>query len=232
MQKIISHLSTVALAAGLLFSLSSCFRLYFDQPQPKNGVLLSSVPDELQGAWCSEFDEKIQKDTTFIDHRGMYHMKFDSLQMKFVEESLFLSDTFLLYQAGDYYVTNGTDDGIWWEINILHVQDNGDIHIYYPSTAPYFGKRCGLRVDSIDQTYGRYGADSSEWIERTPLFKKSLSMKNVLQRNAVYYSGQFRIKDIKKVIISDNLVYNFRKDGTIVSPGELHMNSSSEDGME
>ena len=205
--------------------------MYFDQPQPKNGVLLSSVPEELQGAWCSEYGGEMPKDTTFIDRRGMYHLKFDSVAMKYVEESLFLSDTFLLYRAGDYYVTNATDDGKWWEINILHVQTNGDILIYYPSTAPYFGKRCGLRVDSIDQTYGRYGADSSDWIERTPLFKKSLSMKNVLQRNAVYYSGQFRIKDIKKVIIPDNLVYNFRKDGIIVSPGELRPNSSADDSL-
>jgi hypothetical protein len=39
-------------------------------------------------------------------------------------------------------------------------------------------------------------------------------MKNVMSRNAVYYSGQFKIKDIKKVIIPENLSIIYKYDGT------------------
>lgn len=193
----------------LMFGLNSCLSVYFDQPQPKNGIQLKSVPKELQGSWIEK------SDTVYIGDNGIYHYEFDSLSQSFVKEGLSLSDSVLLYKAGEYYVVNFTDDYKLWEVEIIHRHDNGDLYFYYPRTAPYFGRNINLRVDSISQVYEPVMINDSTGRDRRVLFKKSLKMKNVMSRNAVYYKGQFRIRDIPKVIIPENLDGIYKHDGTI-----------------
>jgi hypothetical protein len=139
---------------------------------------------------------------------------FDSISGKYIKEGFILSDSFQLYKAGDYYVANYTKDKIWWEVEIIDRKENGDLYFYYPSTAPYFGKRLGLRVSEIEQEFEPVWLNDSVGKDRRVIFKKSLKMKNVMSRNAVYYSGQFKIKDIKKVIIPENLSIIYKYDGT------------------
>lgn len=192
----------------ILLSTSSCFHVYFDQPQPKNGIKLPTVPDELHGKWIDV------KDTFYIDGSGGFGYDFDSISGNYIKDGFLLSDSILLYRAGNYYVVNYSKDRIWWEVEIIERKENGDLYFYYPSKAPYFGKRLGLRVDKIEQEFEPVWLNDSIGRNRHVLFKKSLKMNNVMSRNAIYYKGQFRIKDIKKVTILDNLTIIYKHDGT------------------
>lgn len=209
MKQIPTKFSHPLLLVILIASLTSCFHVYFDQPQPKNGIQLFSVPQDLQGAWIDEGD------TTYIGENGLYMFDYDSINQQFKKEGFTLSDSVLLFKAGDYYVVNVTDDHIFWEVEILHRHENGDIYFYYPKTAPYFGKNLRLHVDSISQEFEPVMLNDSIGRDRRVLFKKSLKMKHVMTRNAVYYRGQFSIKDIEKVVIPENLERIYRQNGTI-----------------
>jgi hypothetical protein len=155
----------------LFLGLNSCFHVYFDRPQPKNGIRLTTVPVELHGAWIDKTD------TFFIDQTGGFMYNFDSISGKYIKEGFILSDSFQLYKAGDYYVANYTKDKIWWEVEIIDRKENGDLYFYYPSTAPYFGKRLGLRVSEIEQEFEPVWLNDSVGKDRRVIFKKSLKMK-------------------------------------------------------
>lgn len=192
----------------IVFSLNSCFHVYFDRPQPKKGIYLTEVPADLHGSWIDKTD------TFYIDKTGGYIYNFDSITGEYFKEGFILSDSFQLYKAGDYYVANYTKDKIWWEVEIIDRKENGDLYFYYPSTAPYFGKRLGLKVVEIDQEFEPVWLNDSIGRDRNVLLNKRLSMKNVMLRNAVYYKGQFRIKDIEKIIIPENLSIIYKHDGS------------------
>jgi hypothetical protein len=209
----------------LLLGLSSCFHLYFDQPQPKKGIKLTTVPVELQGRWFRD------NDTSYIDENGLFNYDFDSIKGKFIKDRYALSDSILLFKSGDYYVLNFKDKS-WWEVVIIERKRNGDIYFYYPSTAPYFGKSFGLRVHKIDQHFGSIWINDSVARDRHILFKKRLSLKKGISRKAVYYKGQFRIKDIKKVTIPENVLWIFKNDGTIENPIKMtYVNSVESDSL-
>lgn len=204
----INNLITLIVGILLFFNLSSCFTVYFDQPQPKKGIKCTTVPDELHGKWIHE------SDTFYIDESGGFMYNFDSISGNYNKEGFILSDSILLFKAGDFYVMNHTKDKIWWQVQIIDRKENGDLYFYYPSTAPYFGKRLGLRVKNIEQEFEPVWLNDSIGRDRYVFFRKNLSMKNVMTRNTVYYKGQFRIKDIEKIIIPDNLSIIYKHDGT------------------
>ncbi len=204
-----------------LLLLSSCFSLYFDQPQPKGGIQLLSVPEDLQGFWVKDSSVDLDTDTVYIDATGQYSFVFDSLAKVYRKEGYFLSDSMLLFKAGDYYVANLSKDGIWWEVEIIELKENGDICLYYPKTAPYFGRGRGLKVLKIVQEYDPIPLkDHPIGRERRVVFRRSLGMKNVYSREAVYYEGQFRIKDIEKVVIQENLAERYTFDGKWITPSQ------------
>lgn len=206
----------------LSMSLSSCFHLYFDRVQPKGGVELTSVPEELQGQWFLRHSiNESKSDSIYIDQNGWFTYDYDSIKNEYIREGLNLSDTLRLFKAGEYYVANYSEDRMWWEVEIIHRHENGDIYFYYPSEAPYFGKRLGLRVVEINEAYREWEEEIMEYVETEKRPRKRLKMgSDVFQRNAVYYSGQFRVKDISKVMIEKNLVQIYRVDGSIERPNQ------------
>ena len=195
--------NTITLLA-LILALTSCTNVYFDQPQPKNGKYLKFVPEELQGKWVDKLD------TIFITKNGFeeVNVKTDSLDniISVKKEKFFLSDSLVLNKAGKFYVINLLEKGNW-QIIILDKQSNGDIIWYYPSEPPFFGEGNDLKVKKV---VGK--------IKGVETIDKSLTNKDEGTSITVYYEGQFRINDIKKVILEENKLWIFKADGSIIDP--------------
>lgn len=202
----------------LVFLFTSCFStyIYFDQQQPRNGIELSSAPDELLGKWKDSTGLKINISTTCL---LMTVPKKDNIGTVVGIDTSYscLSDSIKLQKAGDYYVLNLLHKDEKWQVFIIRKDQNGDQVWYYPQTAPYFGKGHGLKVERIDATYKLKEKGDSIFVEQKPLFKKSFRPnKKVESIDAVHYNGQFRIKDIEKVIKPENVFWILKANGTIV----------------
>lgn len=198
-------------------SLTSCFStyVYFDEPQPSEGTYLTEAPLELQGKWhdSTTISLKITPTCLIISERII-----DSVDksVRIDADTSCLSDSIRLHKAGDYYVLNLLHKDKKWQVFIIEKQKNGDQVWYYPETAPYFGKGHGLKVKQIDQTYRQKEIGDSLYKEQKPFFKKSLRPgKKVEKVNAVHYTGQFRIKDIEKVTIPENVFWILRANGKV-----------------
>ena len=196
--------NSVILLALIFAFLSSCTNVYFDQPQPKNGENLNFVPNELQGKWVDKLD------TIYITKNGFeeVNVKTDSLDniISVKKEKFFLSDSLVLNKAGKYYVINLLEKENW-QVIILDKQNNGDIVWYYPSKPPFFGEGRDLKVKKV---IGK--------INGVETIDKSLTNKDKGSSITVYYKGQFRINDIKKVILEENQLWIFKSDGSIIEP--------------
>jgi len=178
----------------LLVIINSCTNVYFDQPQPKNGKNLKFVPKELHGAWVDNLD------TIYITKNGFVevNVKTDSLDniISVKTENILLSDSLILNKAGKYYVLNLLEKGNW-QVIIMDKQRSGDIIWYYPAKPPFFGEGHDLKVKKV---IGK--------INGVETIDKSLSNKDIGSSMTVYYEGQFRINDIKKVILEENQLKN------------------------
>jgi len=134
-----------------------------------------------------------------------------------------LSDSVVLQQSGNFCVLNYQlkrhelkERETPWSVLIISPQLNGDIIWYRPNLAPFFGKNCHLHVKQVEKTYAKKYINDSTSYERKPLYKKSLKeSKRVDYIDGVYYSGQFRYKDIKKILLPGNIFFTLKKDGSI-----------------
>ncbi len=196
--------NTFVLLALLLAFLTSCTNVYFDQPQPKNGKNLEFVPRELHGKWVDKLD------TIYITKNGFteVNVKTDSLDKitSVKTEKIFLSDSLVLNKAGKYYVINLLEKKNW-QVIIMDKQSNGDIIWYYPAKPPFFGQGRDLKVKKV---IGK--------INGIETIDKSLTNKDKGSSMTVYYKGQFRINDIKKVLLEENQLWIFKSDGSIIEP--------------
>lgn len=184
----------------LLLSLTSCVSVYFDQPQPNGGELLTSLPKEFQGKWLGD-DDTININSTCLE---VSKKIVDSLTMTTSVETVnyCLCDSVKMYKAGNYYIANLFKEDFGWEIFVFEIQKNGDLVSYYPSSPPYMGKRGGLEIIKVVSTI-----INEETLENDEIISKSIKQKNNQMIRQVFYKGQFRVKDVKKVIKEDNKVF-------------------------
>jgi len=197
---------------GLLF-FSSCLSVYFDQPQPKNGVEQNTIPEEMQGRWESSTS------TIIISKNCMIAIDLeenDSGDLIAKDTTLMcLSDSINIQKANEYFIVNLLDRNGNWGICAADILSDGTINWYYPATTPFFGKRGGLKVRKVTYTYKKETGKR----KTSPLFKKCLKPnKENWEINEVYYTGQFKIKNIDKIIIPENLFWSLKPDGTISAP--------------
>lgn len=188
----------------LMVVISSCTNVYFDQPQPKNGEILKYIPLELQGIWVDKLD------TLYITKHGFeeVNVKTDSSGTisSIKRETHFLSDSLMLQKAEKYYVVNIREKKNW-QVVILDRQSNGDIIWYYPLNPPFFGEGNGLKIKKVK---GK--------INGIETIDQSLTNKDKGSISSVYYEGQFKSKDIKKILLEENQLWIFKADGTIIEP--------------
>lgn len=184
----------------LLLSLTSCVSVYFDQPQPKGGESLTSLPKEFQGKWLGD-EDTIKINSTCLE---VSKKIVDSLTMTTSVETVnyCLCDSIKMYKAENYYVANLYKKDLGWEIFVFEIQKNGDLVSYYPSSPPYMGKGGGLKIKKVVST-----TISEESLENGEIISKSIKQKDNQMIRQVFYTGQFKIKDIKKIIKDDNKVF-------------------------
>ena len=128
----------------LVFILSSCVSVYFDQVKPKKGKIENSFPTVFQGRWLSDLDTVIIQSSC----ADFLKYKTDSATMitTFEIERFCLSDSIKLYKADKYYVANLFKKDFGWEIYIFDIQENGNLFAYYPMTPPFMGEGHGLKI--------------------------------------------------------------------------------------
>lgn len=187
---------------------SSCTSVYFEVPQPKGGEKQNEVPKELRGTWISK------NDTCYVFAKGYTDATatLDSAgKVAGVKRSTILfSDSVILNKAGKYYVVNFLgDDGNGYQIVIVEKKDNGEIHWYYPATPPFFGSSKTLIVKKVERDK-----------KQKKFTNKSLLKVEDEHIDKVFYSGQFTVDDIKKVLIRENTIRILKPDGTFDDSGK------------
>lgn len=192
---------------ALSILIASCSHIYFTEPQPKCGVPLTEIPNELHGVW------RDQNGGLEIHKNGFNEFRYelDSITNSFdtIVENVNLSDSFKLFKAKDLYVFNAKYKSEYWEFAILTKQKNGDIHYYTTSEPDIFIKDRNLKLIEA-----KYNIDDEEKILKTinPDFEDHISFEYAI------FSGQMKFKTLKKIITNENLMHVYKNNGTLFSP--------------
>lgn len=191
---------------GFVLLATSCQHVYFTEPQPKGGTLLTEVPEELYGLW---FDS----DGLRIDAQGftIINVKQDSLgnPKDTVYELMTLCDTFQLYKAKELYVINYKEVGKNWELYVLKPLKNGDIESYSSADPEIYAKDKGLKL--LEATY------TVEGEEKTVKTLYSEYDGSVEFQEATF-SGKMKLRTLRKTLTPDHLDNILKADGTIYKP--------------
>ncbi len=206
----------------LLFVLLVCFlgscmtHVHFNEPQPKNSHRLDAFPAELQGSWKRESGE-----TFVITESYMTDERFiqDSLGLVIdtIADTTYLSDSLQLHTAGDYYVYNVLF-GPFYVFAVVEKDQDGNWNHYYCDDPHMYKDMRGLKMDSAAITYSEYFPETDELnVVDTTLLKPK--KRNVFESpydeiRSVYFSGQIRIKDLKKLCKEEYFMFSLRKNGT------------------
>jgi hypothetical protein len=167
------------------------------------------VPNELYGKWFDETKgwEISEKGITNID------IEIDSIGNKIdtTYKTTGLSDSLQIYKAKELYVIHSKENSDYWEIIILKPMKNGDINTYYTSDPKIFDSDKNLKLEEAI-----FLIDDEEKSVKTldPDFDKSSSFESAL------YSGQMKMKTLRKVITSNNLMHILKIDGSIITPAD------------
>ena len=196
------------IALSLFFT--SCVHIYFLEPQPKGGERLTEFPQELFGTWWG------QEGGVRINEVGITDIDFitDSVEnvIDTVYETMVLCDTFRIYQAKELFVLNVQKEGANWELLAFKPLKNGDIE-YYTFTQPeVFIKDSGLEL--LEATYIIDG-ESRQVTTLDPSFEESIEFESAV------FSGQMKLKTLRKALKNDDSKCVFKSDGTIYCPGEF-----------
>ena len=199
----------ISLTIGLLLMLSSCVHVYFSEPQPKGGKRQSEIPKELYGTWFGETEgfQFSEKGYTNIN------IKTDSVGtiIDTTYQTTCLSDTFRIYKAKELYVIHSKENSDYWEIVILKPMKNGNINTYHTSDPKIFVHDKGLKLEEVNYLID----DELQSFKTLDLDQfDTLSFQNAM------FSGQMNIKTLRKVIVPDNLMNIFKKDGSLYLPEE------------
>ncbi len=195
----------LALFTILVLILSSCVIIYFTEPQPKEGILLSEMPKELQGSWHMDNSEMIIESKGIIvyktRHRDTITNRLDTLY-----EKLILSDTVQLYKINNLFVLNYREKNSPWEIAIIEKKRSGNIFVYGSTDTEIFSRDKSLRFENANFTI-----DEKDTTVQTlnPDFGYSYKL------NSATYSGQMTFETLKKIATRKNLFRILKTDGTV-----------------
>ena len=190
------------------FLLFSCAHVYFTEVQPSEGEHLKEIPKELQGEWKTGEYEILRVDASGMTTINNKEEKITSIRTP-------LSDTFQLYMTDGIYVFNYKELNSPWEIMVVKVQENGDIHLYQCLDPKIFEKDKNLSLaNSI------YEVDGEEQnLDHLPSGEE-------YQFVQATFSGQMDRETLQSIMKEENLVNILKMDGTSYSPSD---NSSSDE---
>lgn len=205
------------IAFFLFISLSSCLTVSFNQPQPKDGDRLQVFPEELRGTWTENDGDFFTIDAGGI---GSSTLIYDSLENLIDTTYKYnaLSDSLRMYQGGRYFIYNEQASDGTWIFAVTKVDAKGNIYNYICDDFKFYLNLNGLKADSASYHVQYYLDDIDEFRDfDTTIYnpsEKELSEIEVDDLQRVYFNGQIRIKDLRKIAIRKNLISIYWADGT------------------
>lgn len=193
-------LKNLLLIVFSLALLQSCNPIYFVDPQPKNGILLTEVPKELQGVWNDQ--------GKIVVNNQSFRVKNSKDE---IEDEWILSDSIRLFKLRDLYVLNTRQADTDWEITIIERNRKGDVSFYQTTDTNFFVKDKNLKLKEayfiIDEEY-------------TKVHSLNLcdSEGRIMEFQSATFSGKMRYKTLKNIINEKNLWIKLKSDGTIYTP--------------
>lgn len=165
--------------------LSSCSTVYFDNVQPSDGTILTEIPQEIIGEWNIEDGNLLitSNSVTLIETKKKLN---DKKEEEKTVDSYFISDSFIVKQAGKYLIFNLKTDSLW-SIYIVSKTATNKIEIY----RPYINEKRILKTN-LKIIEGSTGSENKNEYD-------------------VFTSGQVTTKQIKKIIDKNDKFIFYKK---------------------
>lgn len=192
---------------SLLFS--SCAHVYFTEPQPDGGARIYEIPEELFGEWMDD-NGGLEIDVTGIMDISL-NRNTDGNIIDTSYRKTELSDTMRLYKTKNLYVFNYRDGSDYWELVVIQKMKNGDIKFYQTANPEIFVKDKRLRLEEA-----KYIIDGEEQVVN------DLKSDNTDESGFKFavFSGQMKVKTLRKILKEEYLMVALLNDGTIYIPQE------------
>lgn len=208
----------VLIAISLFITLTSCLTVSFNQPQPKDGNRLQEFPEELRGTWTKDDGDFFTINAAGIQSSNLIYDSLENLIDTSYKYTA-LSDSLQLHQGGKYYVYNMQDSEDMWNFAVVNVDVKGNIYTYLCDDAKFYSELKGIKVDSLSYSGQHYLEGTDEFLDfdttiHNPSAKEISKMDYADLRN-VYFNGQIRIRDLRKIAVRKNLISIYRSDGTV-----------------
>mgnify|MGYP006893251327 CR=1 FL=1 len=201
-------MKTLISLLALSMLMASCAHVYFTDVQPRKGQRLMEIPTELHGTWHT------LKGSTEIHAKGITILEMieDSTETgtEIREEYKYmnLSEDFQLYQSKDLYVFNLRESRAkYWEFGMLQKKDNGDINYYTCNDPNSYLFEKNLKLIEAKYTDG----------EEEKTFSK-MQNNSELTLEHVVFKGKMDHNTLVKLLVQENLMNIYKKDGTIENP--------------
>jgi hypothetical protein len=203
-------MKTILIFLSFSFIFTSCVSIYFTETQPKGGTMLNEIPNELIGNWMESENNYIG-----FDKKGKTGTKYVSDSLGNIVDTIFenipLSDSLRIFQVKNIYILNYKEKGKNWGIITFKPQLNGDIFTYQIDDPHFFAKDRNLKL-----VKAVYIIDGEEKVVNT----LNPNYENNLQFQSATFSGQMKIKTLKKMMSENRIMNILKKDGSIYVPSE------------
>jgi hypothetical protein len=201
---------TSILAVGVVFA--SCTTVYFDQPQPKDGIVMTEFPEEVQGTWNLMEQLGSLKIELSATSMTMTEYEKDSITNQNVikkSTEVLLGDSIILKDCKSFYVMNLKEKENQYQVVTLMTNDQNDLLVYSPKSLPFWKNSCKLKLDSVIVSEGGFMGGGEERVQ------KNFEISEGENINTIFYSGLLKSKHLKKMHREDNLLMILKRDGTI-----------------
>ena len=191
---------------------TSCTTVYFDRPQPKDGMVMTEFPEEIQGTWNLMEQLGSLKIELSASSMTMTEYEKDSITNENVVKKsteVLLGDSIVLKDCKSFYAMNLKENDKQFQVVTLVTNDQNDLLVYSPKSLPFWKNSCRLKLDSVVVSEGGFMGGGEE---RT---QKNFEIAEGVNINTVFYSGWLKSKHLKKIHREDNLLLILRQDGTI-----------------
>ena len=198
------------LLVGVVFT--SCTTVYFDRPQPKDGIVMTEFPEEVQGTWNLMEQLGSLKIELSATSMTMTEFEKDSITNQNVikkSTEVLLGDSIILKDCKSFYVMNLKENDKQYQVVTLVSNDQNDLLVYSPKSLPFWKNSCKLKLDSVIVSEGGFMGGGEEHVQKN---FKIAEGENI---NTIFYSGFLKSKHLKKMHREDNLLMILKRDGTI-----------------
>ena len=191
---------------------TSCTTVYFDRPQPKDGMVMTEFPEEIQGTWNLMEQLGSLKIVLSASSMTMTEYEKDSITNENVVKKsteVLLGDSIVLKDCKSFYAMNLKENDKQFQVVTLVTNDQNDLLVYSPKSLPFWKNSCRLKLDSVIVSEGGFMGGGEE---RT---QKNFEIAEGENISTIFYSGWLKSKHLKKIHREDNLLLILRRDGTI-----------------